>query len=124
MFYPCHSAVRGMSWQIEMSLAATNLHQGMMRRPASGTFYHTPACPLPHIDHLASRIMIVWYSITATSAEVSATPGIRAIAPIPIALFATFVPGVMETTGLSSAGCGQQGTALQSTESSHLFMLE
>ena len=54
----------------------------------------------------------------------SATPGMRAIAPTPIAIFGTSVPGVTETTGLSGAGCGQRGTALDSAEPSHVFMLD
>ena len=58
------------------------------------------------------------------AAEVSATAGMRAIAPTPIAGFTTFVPGVTENTGLFGAGCGQRGTALHSAKSSHVFMLE
>ena len=45
-------------------------------------------------------------------------PGMRAIAPIPIAVFVIFVPGVTETTKLSGAGCGQWGTAPDSAEPS------
>lgn len=51
-------------------------------------------------------------------------PGMRAAAPTPIVVFATFVPSVTETTGLSGAGCGLRGTALHSAELSLVFMLD